>query len=95
MLPQIRPLDIVANGCRLGGSLTGSKKEATEMLVSLLGAPISGIASLTVIVSQQLAVNKNIKPWVEVFPMSKIKEAVEGMRAGKPKYRYVLKQDLA
>lgn len=33
-LPQIMPYDIVANGCRLAGSLIGSKKEAMEMLVS-------------------------------------------------------------
>lgn len=34
MLPQIAPIDIVANGSRLGGSMIGSKKEAIEMLVS-------------------------------------------------------------
>ncbi|KAG8738100.1 NADP-dependent alcohol dehydrogenase [Ceratobasidium sp. 423] len=76
-LPQIAPFDIVANGCRLAGSLVGSKKEATEMLY------------------QELAAKKGIHPWVEVFPMSKIKGAIESMRAGKPKFRYVLKQDLA
>jgi D-arabinose 1-dehydrogenase-like Zn-dependent alcohol dehydrogenase len=27
------------------------------------------------------------------MPMSKVKEAVEGMKEGKPKYRYVLVQD--
>ncbi|KAG9118685.1 NADP-dependent alcohol dehydrogenase, partial [Ceratobasidium sp. 392] len=75
LLPQIGPMDIVGNGCRLAGSLIGSKKEAIEML--------------------QLAARKNIQPWVQVFPMSRIKQAVEGMKAGKPKYRYVLEQDLA
>lgn len=40
-----------------------------------------------------LAAEKNIQPWIELFPMSKIKEALEGMKAGKPKYRYVLVQD--
>ncbi|CAE6420987.1 unnamed protein product [Rhizoctonia solani] len=74
-LPQLAPIDIVANGCRLAGSLVGSKKEATEML--------------------ELAAKKDIRPWIEVFPMSQIKEAIEGMKSGKPKFRYVLKQDLA
>lgn len=33
MLPQIAPIDIVANGSRLGGSLIGSKQEAIEIIV--------------------------------------------------------------
>ncbi|QRV75187.1 alcohol dehydrogenase [Ceratobasidium sp. AG-Ba] len=68
-LPQIGPFDIVANGARLGGSLIGSKKEATQML--------------------QIAAEKDLEPMIELFPMSKVKEAVEGMKAGKPRYRYV------
>ncbi|QRW01975.1 Zinc-binding dehydrogenase [Ceratobasidium sp. AG-Ba] len=42
----------------------------------------------------KLALAKNIQPWVEIMPMSKLKEAVEGARAAKPRYRYVLVQDL-
>ncbi|KAG8725880.1 NADP-dependent alcohol dehydrogenase, partial [Ceratobasidium sp. 428] len=74
MLPQISPFDLVLNGCRLGGSLTGSKTQAIEMF--------------------KLAKAKNVQPWVEVMPMSKLKEAVEGAKAAKARYRYVLEQDL-
>ncbi|KAG9120455.1 NADP-dependent alcohol dehydrogenase [Ceratobasidium sp. 392] len=74
-LPQIIPMDLISNGCRLGGSAIGSKKEALDMM--------------------QLAVDKKIEPWIELYPMSKVKEAVEAMKAGKAKYRFVLEQDLA
>jgi D-arabinose 1-dehydrogenase-like Zn-dependent alcohol dehydrogenase len=36
MLPQISPFDLVLNGCRLGGTLTGSKTQAIEMLVGVV-----------------------------------------------------------
>jgi alcohol dehydrogenase (NADP+) len=41
-----------------------------------------------------LAAAKGIKPWIEVLPMKDAKIAVEGVKNGKAKYRYVLKQDL-
>ncbi|KZT58329.1 GroES-like protein [Calocera cornea HHB12733] len=41
-----------------------------------------------------LAVKHDIKPWIEVMPMSKAPEAVELMRAGKARYRIILEQDL-
>ncbi|KAI5120603.1 hypothetical protein M0805_008079 [Coniferiporia weirii] len=41
-----------------------------------------------------LAAEKNIKPWIEVLPMKEAKAAVEGMWNGKPRYRYVLEQDI-
>ncbi|KAG8763284.1 NADP-dependent alcohol dehydrogenase [Ceratobasidium sp. 428] len=43
----------------------------------------------------ELAAEKNMEPMIELFPMSKVKEAVEGMKAGRPRYRYVLVQDFA
>jgi len=41
-----------------------------------------------------LAAEKGIKPWIEEMPMSKAKEAVEGVKTNKVRYRYVLTQDL-
>ncbi|CAE6443373.1 unnamed protein product [Rhizoctonia solani] len=79
-LPQIGPFDIVSNGARLGGSLIGSKKEAIQMLKEAIQM-------------LELAAEKGIEPWVELMPMSKVKEAVEGMKEGKAKYRYILVQD--
>ncbi|CAE6469103.1 unnamed protein product [Rhizoctonia solani] len=73
-LPQISAFDLLRNGCKLGGSAIGSKKQAVEML--------------------ELAAKANIKPWIDVFPMSKIKEAIESMRAGNAKYRFILQQDI-
>ncbi|EMD38225.1 hypothetical protein CERSUDRAFT_113380 [Gelatoporia subvermispora B] len=73
-LPPIHAFDVTLNGCYIGGTHMGSKKEAEEML--------------------QLAAEKGIKPWVEELPMSKVREAVEGVKSGKARYRYVLKQDL-
>ncbi|CAE6434257.1 unnamed protein product [Rhizoctonia solani] len=43
----------------------------------------------------ELAVKAGVKPWIEVLPMSRIKEAIESMKAGHAKYRYVLEQDIA
>jgi alcohol dehydrogenase (NADP+) len=95
-LPQLGPFDIVANGCRLGGSLVGSKKEAIQMLVSHGYVTISDVhVTDTGYRFKELAAEKNIVPMIELFPMSKVKEAVEGMKAGKPKYRYVLVQDFS
>ncbi|KAI5120604.1 hypothetical protein M0805_008080 [Coniferiporia weirii] len=41
-----------------------------------------------------LAAEKDIKPWIEVLPMKDAKTAVEGVWNGKPRYRYVLVQDI-
>ncbi|KFA51004.1 hypothetical protein S40293_07264 [Stachybotrys chartarum IBT 40293] len=38
----------------------------------------------------QLAVDKNIKPWVEKRPMSEANQTVVDLADGKPRYRYVL-----
>lgn len=38
----------------------------------------------------QLAVDKNIKPWVETRPLKDANQAIVDLEAGKPRYRYVL-----
>ena len=37
-----------------------------------------------------LAVRKNIKPWIQVMPMEKANQALLDLEAGKPRYRLVL-----
>ncbi|EUC60878.1 Zn-dependent alcohol dehydrogenase family protein [Rhizoctonia solani AG-3 Rhs1AP] len=74
-LPQISAFDLLSNGCKIGGSAIGTKKEAIEML--------------------ELAVKANVKPWIDVLPMSKVTEAVQSMKAGNARYRFVLEQDIA
>ncbi|THH07560.1 hypothetical protein EW145_g3294 [Phellinidium pouzarii] len=41
-----------------------------------------------------LATEKNIKPWIEEIPMKDAKRAVEGVKANKAHFRYVLVQDI-
>ncbi|KAH7313879.1 zinc-binding dehydrogenase [Stachybotrys elegans] len=62
---------------------------------SLIGGGIkvggSGIGSPNEINEMlKLAVEKKIKPWVELRPMSDANQTVVDMVAGKPRYRYVL-----
>ncbi|CAE6467344.1 unnamed protein product [Rhizoctonia solani] len=54
---------------------------------SLIGSKKEAIQML------ELAAEKGVEPWIELMPMSKVKEAVEGMKEGKAKYRYILVQD--
>ncbi|KAH6977352.1 NADP-dependent alcohol dehydrogenase [Ilyonectria sp. MPI-CAGE-AT-0026] len=51
---------------------------------SLIGSP-SEIEEML-----QLAVDKQIKPWVETRPMEEANQAIVDLEAGKPRYRYVL-----
>ncbi|KAJ3010261.1 hypothetical protein NUW54_g2540 [Trametes sanguinea] len=43
----------------------------------------------------QLAADKGIKPWIQELPMKEAGKALEGVKAGKVRYRYVLQQDIA
>jgi alcohol dehydrogenase (NADP+) len=71
---EVRSQHFAGNGCFLGGSHIGSKKEILQML--------------------DLAAKKNIKPWIEVLPMSDCSMAVKRVHENDIKYRFVLKQDL-
>ncbi|KZT36194.1 GroES-like protein [Sistotremastrum suecicum HHB10207 ss-3] len=42
-----------------------------------------------------LAAKKNIKPWITELPMKEAGKAIEGVKNGSVRYRYVLTQDLA
>ncbi|EPT04985.1 hypothetical protein FOMPIDRAFT_1112527 [Fomitopsis schrenkii] len=42
----------------------------------------------------ELARSKGIKPWIEEMPMKDCKKAVEGVKANRVRYRYILTQDL-
>lgn len=43
----------------------------------------------------KLAAEKGVKPWIQEVPMSQAKVAIEAVRAGNVRYRYVLTQDIA
>jgi D-arabinose 1-dehydrogenase-like Zn-dependent alcohol dehydrogenase len=59
-------------------------KSAIDIGGSIIGSP-SEINDML-----QLAVDKQIKPWVELRPMEDANQAVLDLEAGKPRYRYVL-----
>ncbi|KAI0778782.1 GroES-like protein [Trametes elegans] len=63
-------------------------KNAASIGATLLGTKEDAQAML------ELAAEKNIVPWIEELPMSELKQALEGLKAGKARYRYVLKQDI-
>ncbi|OJT06217.1 NADP-dependent alcohol dehydrogenase 6 [Trametes pubescens] len=42
-----------------------------------------------------LAAEKGVKPWIQELPMKDAGKALEGVQAGKVRYRYVLQQDIA
>ncbi|CCM04509.1 uncharacterized protein FIBRA_06690 [Fibroporia radiculosa] len=43
----------------------------------------------------RVAAERGVKPWIEELPMSQAKVAIEAVRSGKVRYRYVLTQDIA
>ncbi|KAI0828897.1 GroES-like protein [Trametes gibbosa] len=55
---------------------------------SFLGSKGDAVAML------ELAAEKKVVPWIEELPMSQAKVALEGVQAGKARYRYVLTQDI-
>ncbi|KDQ59750.1 hypothetical protein JAAARDRAFT_68331 [Jaapia argillacea MUCL 33604] len=72
--PPLHPFNFISNGCLIGSSHLGSKKECLQML--------------------KIASEQGVKPWIEELPMKDVKKAVEAVRDGKPRYRYVLVQDI-
>jgi D-arabinose 1-dehydrogenase-like Zn-dependent alcohol dehydrogenase len=39
----------------------------------------------------KLVSEKNLKPWYQTYPMNQVNNALEDVRAGKPRFRFVLK----
>lgn len=58
---------------------------------SVTGSPTGSPAALRQLL--EFAARKNIAPEIEVFPMSKINDAIERLHSGKVRYRVVLKAD--
>ena len=38
----------------------------------------------------KFAEEKNIKPWIDIYPMADVNKAIEDFREGKPRFRFVL-----
>ncbi|WP_347473337.1 NAD(P)-dependent alcohol dehydrogenase [Acinetobacter thermotolerans] len=74
----LEPLQVSAGSLiSLSRSVTGSATGSPATLRQLL----------------KFAARKNIAPQIEIFPMSKINDAIEHLHAGKARYRVVLKAD--
>ena len=66
------------------GSLIGGAKSVT-------GSPTGSPLALRQLL--KFAARKNIAPQIELYPMSKINDAIERLHSGKARYRIVLKAD--
>ncbi|GAA5964469.1 hypothetical protein JCM3765_006291 [Sporobolomyces pararoseus] len=60
--------------------------------VTLAGSLIGGTAEIKQLL--ELAVEHNIRPWIETRPMSQATQTLQDMHAGKARYRYVLSNKL-
>jgi uncharacterized zinc-type alcohol dehydrogenase-like protein len=59
---------------------------------SIGGSPLGSPATISTML--EFAVRHGIEPVIESFPMSKVNDAMEKLRSGKPRYRLVLQNDL-
>ena len=59
---------------------------------SISGSPLGSPATTATMLD--FAARHKIEPVTEMFPMSKVNEAMEHLKAGKARYRIVLKNDL-
>ncbi|WP_130803849.1 NADPH-dependent aldehyde reductase Ahr [Acinetobacter ihumii] len=66
------------------GALIGGAK-------SITGSPTGSPAALRQLL--QFAARKNIAPQIELYPMSKLNDAIERLHSGQARYRIVLKAD--
>ncbi|KAI0660682.1 GroES-like protein [Cubamyces menziesii] len=64
-------------------------KNASSVGSSFLGTKEDARAMLA------LAAAKGVVPWIEELPMSQARVALEGLKAGNARYRYVLRQDIS
>ena len=58
---------------------------------SIGGSPLGNPATITKML--EFAVRHKIEPMIETFPMSRVNDAMEKLRTGKPRFRLVLKND--
>jgi uncharacterized zinc-type alcohol dehydrogenase-like protein len=59
---------------------------------SISGSPLGSPATIATML--EFAARHGIEPVTETFPMSKVNDAMEKLRSGKPRYRLVLENDL-
>jgi uncharacterized zinc-type alcohol dehydrogenase-like protein len=56
------------------------------------GSPLGSPATMAIML--EFAARHNIRPVTETFPVSKVNDAIEKLRTGKPRFRLVLENDL-
>jgi alcohol dehydrogenase (NADP+) len=68
------------------------KMNAFLLLIKQISVSGSGIGSPAEIEEMlAFASAKGVKPWITTYPMSEVNKAIEDFRAGKPRFRFVLK----
>jgi uncharacterized zinc-type alcohol dehydrogenase-like protein len=58
---------------------------------SIGGSPLGSPATINAML--EFAARHKIEPMIETFPMSRVNDALEKLRTGKPRYRIVLESD--
>ena len=59
---------------------------------SIGGSPLGSPSTISIMLD--FAARHGIEPVTETFPMSKVNDALEKLRTGKPRFRLVLENDL-
>lgn len=68
------------------------KMNAFLLLSKQISVSGSGIGSPAEIEDMlEFAAKTGVKPWIDVYPMEEVNKAIEDFRAGKPRFRFVLK----
>jgi uncharacterized zinc-type alcohol dehydrogenase-like protein len=89
------------NGLRPKGKLhiVGAAPSVSAPVFSLIsgqrsigGSPVGSPATIAAMLD--FAARHGIEPVTETFPMSKVNDALEKLRSGKPRFRLVLENDL-
>ncbi len=93
--------DLYINALRPKGKLhiVGAAPSVSAMVFPLIigqrsigGSPLGSPATISTML--EFAARHGIEPVTESFPMSKVNDAMEKLRSGKPRYRLVLQNDL-
>ena len=103
-LPAIHAFSLIQGGRFLGGSAIGSKLDAISMFKLVAEKNIKPWYVLFFPQNTKTRYFKRHKLIlimiffssfrIEVLPMKEVKKAVDGVWTGKPRYRYVLEQDI-
>ncbi len=91
LLPTVRPMGKVVLLSRTSGDVTITSEHLMNTKRSLTGSITGSRSDMREML--MFAARHNIRPWVEVEPMSKCNEAIERLLANQVRYRVVLRTE--